>query len=140
MRVLRVTRIIKLAGKNEGLQALMSTITLSIGALANVCILLMLTLFIFSILGVFMFSEVTEGENFIGPFWNFRNFWNAFQNLFILTTGENWNYCMFDLMITPPTCKPGVTCGTSLAPIYFITFVMFVQNVMLNLFVLVIIS
>jgi hypothetical protein len=55
MRVLRVTRIIKLAGKNEGLQALMSTITLSIGALANVCVLLMLTLFIFAVLGVFMF-------------------------------------------------------------------------------------
>lgn len=83
---------------------------------------------------------MTEGDNFIGPYRNFVNFWNAFQNLYILTTGENWNYCMFDLMNTPPNCKPGVTCGTSLAPIYFISFVMFVQNVMLNLFVLVIIS
>lgn len=107
MRVLRVTRIIKLAGKNEGLQALMSTITLSIGALANVCILLMLTLFIFAILGVFMFQEVKEGQNFIGVYRNFGNFWNAFQNLYILTTGENWNYCMFDLMNTPPNCVEG---------------------------------
>lgn len=62
LRVLRVTRVVKLASKNEGLQALMQTITLSVGALANVFLLLLLVLFIFSILAVFFFSELTEGE------------------------------------------------------------------------------
>ena len=54
-----------------------------------------------------MFQEVKEGQNFIGVYRNFGNFWNAFQNLYILTTGENWNYCMFDMMNTPPNCVEG---------------------------------
>ena len=55
MRVLRVTRVLRLAGKNEGLQALMKTIEMSVGSLANVFLLLLLVLFIFSVLGVFFF-------------------------------------------------------------------------------------
>lgn len=55
LRVLRVTRVLRLAGKNEGLQALMQTITMSVTSLANVFLLLILVLFIFSILGVFFF-------------------------------------------------------------------------------------
>ena len=73
MRVMRVTRVVRLAGKNEGLQALMQTITLSVGALANVFLLLMLVLFIFSILAVFFFSELSEG-NVIDDFKNFSRF------------------------------------------------------------------
>ena len=67
MRVLRVTRIIKLAGKNEGLQALISTITYAVGPIMNVFILLCLVLFIFSVLGVFFFGQIDsqwEGEAF----------------------------------------------------------------------------
>ena len=61
LRVLRVTRLIKLVGKNPGLQALMATITLSVGALANVFLLLLLVLFIFSILAWFFFGSLTSG-------------------------------------------------------------------------------
>jgi hypothetical protein len=39
----------------------MQTITLSVGSLANVLLLLMLVLFIFSILGVFFFGDLTTG-------------------------------------------------------------------------------
>lgn len=47
---------------------------------------------------------------------------------------------MYDCVDTPPNCVQGETCGTSLAPIFFIIFVLFVQNVMLNLFILVILT
>ncbi len=43
-RVLRVKRILRLTGKNPGLSALMQTITISVGALANVFLLLLLVL------------------------------------------------------------------------------------------------
>lgn len=39
-----------------------------------------------------------------------------------------------------PDCEPGETCGTSLAPAFYIVFVIFIQNVMLNLFILVILT
>lgn len=51
----------------------MQTITLSVGALSNVFLLLMLVLFIFSILAVFFFSELNEG-NVIDEFRNFNDF------------------------------------------------------------------
>jgi voltage-dependent calcium channel R type alpha-1E len=137
--VLRVTRIIKLAKKNKDLQALMQTITLSVGPLSNVFLLLMLVLFIFSILAVFFFSTITEG-NIISDMRNFKDFGNSFLTLFVISTGENWNMLMYDCIDTPPNCIQGQTCGTSLAPVFFIIFVLFVQNVMLNLFILVIIS
>jgi len=73
MRVMRVTRIVRLASKNEGLQALMQTITLSVSALANVFLLLVLVLFIFSILAVFFFGNLNSG-NVIDEYHNFNDF------------------------------------------------------------------
>lgn len=139
LRVLRVTRIVRLAKKNKGLQALMATITLSVSALFNVFVLLVLVLFIFSVLAIFFFSEVTTGQN-LSDYRNFNDFGQSFLSMFVFSTGENWNISMFDCMITPPTCTEGVDCGTSYAPFFWIIFVIFVQNIMLNLFILVIIT
>jgi len=78
--VLRVTRIIKLAGKNEGLQALLATIQLAIGPIMNVFALLVLVLFIFSVLGNFMLGDIDpsfEGMAFY-QYKNFANFHLAF--------------------------------------------------------------
>lgn len=139
LRVLRVTRVVRLAKRQKGLQALMSTITLSVGALMNVFLLLLLVLFIFSILAVFFFSGVKQGE-FINEYRNYEDFGQSFLTLFVIATGENWNGLMYDCLNTPPMCEPGVSCGTSLAPGFYIVFVIFVQNVMLNLFILVILT
>lgn len=139
LRVLRVTRIVRLAKKNKGLQALMATITLSVSALFNVFVLLVLVLFIFSVLAIFFFSEVHEGQT-LSDYRNFESFGASFLSMFVFSTGENWNIAMFDCMITAPNCEEGVNCGTSYAPIFWIIFVVFVQNVMLNLFILVIIT
>ena len=76
----------------------------------------------------------------IDDYRNFTNFGQSFLLLFVISTGENWNMLMYDCNDTPPNCTPGETCGTSYAPAFFIVFVLFVQNVMLNLFILVIID
>ena len=135
---MRVTRVVRLASKNEGLQALMQTITLSFGSLINVLLLLMLVLFIFAILGVFFFGNLTSGY-VIDDYHNFADFGRSYLLLFILATGENWNYYTYDCNVTPPDCIPNETCGTPYSPAYFLSFVMIVQNVFLNLFILVII-
>lgn len=76
----------------------------------------------------------------IDEYRNFNNFGESFLFLFVIATGENWNMLMYDCNKTPPGCTPGMSCGTSFAPAFFIIFVLFVQNVMLNLFILVIIN
>jgi hypothetical protein len=47
---------------------------------------------------------------------------------------------MFDAANTDGDCIPGKTCGTVIAPIYFLSFVVICSFVMLNLFILVIIQ
>ena len=94
-RILRVTRIIKLASKAKNLQAIIQTISFSIPALVNVLFLLLLFFFMFSILGNFFFSIVIKSE-VIDENKNFHNFLSSFLMLIALTTGEDWNRVMFD--------------------------------------------
>lgn len=74
MRVLRVTRILRLAGKAEGLQAILQTIMFSIPALMNVFTLLVLIYFMMSVLGNFLFKNISQGDVIDNEYKNFRNF------------------------------------------------------------------
>ena len=58
-----------------------------------------------------------------------------------MSTGEDWNVVMYDCMKTEDDgCVPGETCGSRIAPLYFIAVQMICSNIMLNLFVLVILQ
>ncbi|CDW83739.1 cation channel family protein [Stylonychia lemnae] len=140
LRVLRVSRLFKLLNKYKGLQALIQTITFSIPSLSNVFALLLLVYFIFAVLGVFMFRQITVG-NIIDPtFMNFANFSQALIILLRISTGEDWPTIMYDTMNTDSTCIQGKNCGYSYSPVFFIAFVMICSYVMLNLFVLIILQ
>jgi hypothetical protein len=139
LRIFRVSRLLRLINKYKGLKALIQTIMFSISSLANVFALLMLVFFIYSILGVFIFSDITEGE-IINDYSNFKNFGQAMIILIMVSTGEDWNKIMFDTSRTEPNCIKGKTCGTSIAPLYFISFIMICTFVLLNLFILVILQ
>jgi hypothetical protein len=141
LRVLRVLRVVRLASRSKDLQALLQTISMSVTALLNVLGLVLLILFMFAVLGVFFFGELTEPAQVIDPdYKNFRNFGRAYLLLFAIATGEDWNRLMYDCIDSPPYCEKGKTCGSSYAPVYYICFIMVITHVMLNLFILVIIQ
>lgn len=71
---------------------------------------------------------------------NFSNFSQALIILFRISTGEDWPKIMNDVSYTGDDCIEGINCGTELAPLFFIMFVMICSYVMLNLFVLIIIQ
>ena len=71
--MLRVTRVLRLAGKYQGLQSLLKTIMMSVDSLFNVLLLLMLIFFIMAVLGNVLFLDVFEG-NVISDYKNFTNF------------------------------------------------------------------
>lgn len=112
---------------------------LSVSALFNVFMLLMLFFFMLAILGQFMFNGVKEGV-VINEYKNFTVFDRSFLLLFSISTGEDWNRIMYDCSHTLPDCVEGKSCGSSFAPAYFIAFILLVTYVMLNLFILVIIQ
>lgn len=142
-RVLRVTRILKLVGKSDGLQAIMMTIQYSISALFNVFILLLLFFFIFAVLFNFMFNTVYQGEDVIDDVKNFRLFHTSFLLIFAVTTGEDWNKVMYECSRTADSynpCVEGINCGSPLAIPLFLILVLANTHIMLNLFILVIIQ
>ena len=70
---------------------------------------------------------------------NFKNFTQSLMMMLRLSTGEDWQLVMFDLMnVDLEICIQGKTCGTSYAPIFFILFVLIQQYIMVDLFVLII--
>ena len=91
----------------------------------------MLIFFIMAVLGAKFFHNVVEGEA-ISEWKNFTNFHLSLSLLFSISTGEDWNRFMFDCMDTGKG-------GSSMAPLFFLSFILLVTHIMLNLFVLVII-
>jgi len=132
------------------------TFIITLPAMANVGGLLMLFLYIYSILGVFLFAEV----KFTGSVFEHCNFTNigvAFLTLIRVSTGENWHEIMYSLSkqpsityecISSPTYqdyvangKEPVGCGnSSLAMFFFFSFVTVVSLIFLNLFIAIILQ
>merc|ERR1711871_615019 len=104
-RVLRVARMLRLLRKNKGLMDLFSTILASIPAMANVLLLLILFMFIFSCVAMNLFAQIKHGE-LLNSDANFMTFFMAFNTMWRMSTGESFNGIMHDVRITEPYCDP----------------------------------
>jgi hypothetical protein len=121
----------------KGLQKIIETILISLPSLLNVGALLFLVMFIYSILGCFLFRNVTRGQ-IINESYNFANFSSSILLLFRCLTGEDWPMVMYDLMRTDDKCTDD--CGTMLAVPFYITFELICNFIMLNLFILIVLQ
>uniref|UniRef100_A0A4W2E2N0 Voltage-dependent T-type calcium channel subunit alpha-1G n=1 Tax=Bos indicus x Bos taurus TaxID=30522 RepID=A0A4W2E2N0_BOBOX len=100
----------------------------------NLGLLFMLLFFIFAALGVELFGDLECDETHpcegLGRHATFRNFGMAFLTLFRVSTGDNWNGIMKD---TLRDCDQESTCyNTVISPIYFVSFVLTAQFVLVN--------
>ena len=112
LRVMRVSRLLKLVKSLKGIQKLLETLALSLSSLMNVGALVLLVFFIYSVLGVFLFSDVNQGI-VVDEYNNFNNFGMAMILLIRCSTGENWWVVMFDCNKYSPNCITGINCGSS---------------------------
>lgn len=130
MRVLRVSRLIRILKSLNDIQDLLNILALALPATINIFSLLLLVFFIYAILGVYLFHEVTSG-NAITSYTNFKNFHMAMIALFRISTGEDWNSIMYD-------CEE--SNGYIVAAIYFGSFVTITTFIMLNMFIMIIVQ
>ncbi|XP_078257299.1 voltage-dependent T-type calcium channel subunit alpha-1G isoform X3 [Rhinoraja longicauda] len=134
MRVLRIARVLKLLKMAVGMRALLNTVIQALPQVGNLGLLFMLLFFIYAALGVELFGDLEcnidhpcEG---LGRHATFRNFGMAFLTLFRVSTGDNWNGIMKD---TLRDCNQEGTCyNTIVSPIYFVSFVLTAQFVLVN--------
>jgi len=89
MRVLRISRLLRLVKQFQTIQSLINTMIYAFPKLLNVLILLFLTMFIYSVLGVFLFKEVTTGVILRDDFVNFKHLHESMLTLFRCSTGES---------------------------------------------------
>ncbi len=89
IRSFRIIRIFFFFKSNKSLKNTMMTFLVSIPAMVNIGALLVLINIIFSILGMYLFSEVRfNGE--INEYSNFTTFGSSFLTLIRTITGERW--------------------------------------------------
>lgn len=91
LRGFRLLRIFKIVRSLPGLRALLETVLKSMGAIANLGILIFMFVFIYALLGKsFFYEEMVEFDGSRSRY-QFNNVQNATMLIFIILSSENWN-------------------------------------------------
>ncbi|XP_041474173.1 voltage-dependent T-type calcium channel subunit alpha-1I-like isoform X5 [Lytechinus variegatus] len=144
MRVLRIARVLKLLKMAQGIRALLDTVFQALPQVGNLGLLFFLLFFIFAALGVELFGRLActdqnpcEG---LGRHASFKHFFIAFLTLFRIATGDNWNGIMKDTLRKEGCddrsgCEFNCCANRYFAPMYFFSFVLIAQFVLVNVVV-----
>ncbi|KAM4583766.1 voltage-dependent T-type calcium channel subunit alpha-1I-like [Odontesthes bonariensis] len=144
MRVLRIARVLKLLKMATGMRALLDTVVQALPQVGNLGLLFMLLFFIYAALGVELFGELVCNADYpcegMSRHATFENFGMAFLTLFQVSTGDNWNGIMKDTLRECPQDRPGTDYGCHnglqfISPMYFVSFVLTAQFVLINVVV-----
>uniref|UniRef100_A0A8C4N9A5 Ion transport domain-containing protein n=1 Tax=Eptatretus burgeri TaxID=7764 RepID=A0A8C4N9A5_EPTBU len=140
MRVLRIARVLKLLKMATGMRALIDTVVQALPQVGNLGLLFLLLFFIYAALGVELFSRIVCDENHpcegLSRHATFQNFGMAFLTLFRVSTGDNWNGIMKDTLRECSTIdRQCISYLPFISPIYFVTFVLTAQFVLVNVVV-----
>ena len=90
LRIIRVSRLLRMVKTSEGLRTLLKTLFMSLGNIINTALLLILILFTFAVAGMSLFGEI-EDDEFLNHNVNFKSFYIAMMTLWRCATGESWN-------------------------------------------------
>jgi len=137
LRIFRLLRILRVLGQIESLKIILGSVITSAGDVTYLCLILMLFIFMFSTLGISLFSEAYkkhEKENkgtFPSGRWRFDYIHNSMLTVFQCITGDSWNTVMFDTK---------EATYSNFVALYFIVVVVFGGFIVLNLFIAILLS
>ena len=124
LRALRLMRLLKLFRFLPGLQKQMKVLAACVSEMANFCIILLLFMFIYAILGMYLFGNKFTFDDETSQS-NFDNLYRSFITVFQLLTTEDWPQVMSD----------GVKASSLAACLYFVSCLVFGQYILCNLFI-----
>merc|ERR1719487_1865956 len=138
LRMLRLVRVFRLVKFLPELQRQFMIMGETLGSVASFLLLLALFIFIFAVLGMFIFGgnlKWTESDSY-GSYTvvsrkNFDTLLWALITIFQTLTLEDWNAGMYDAVYGT---------GTQWASLYYIILIMFGNYIMFNLFVAILID
>ncbi|XP_070827526.1 sodium channel protein type 4 subunit alpha B-like [Chaetodon trifascialis] len=148
LRLVRIVRILHLSCARD-IRKLLVAFMMSLPALFNICLVFLVIMFTFSILGMFNFPYVTKGAG-IDDMYNFETFWSSLTCMFMTSTSTGWFGFLLPIMNTPPDCDPwmehpGLTvrgdCGNEpTGTIFFTTYVILTFVLVLHLYIVVVLQ
>ena len=127
LRGFRLLRIFKLVKSWTTLQELLKTIISSISAISNLAVLSLLFLFVYSLIGKqFFHGDMIDLDGEVTRY-NFNTTVDSLITMFIVLTGENWNWVMTTVVYAHPEKEV-------LAIFFFVTAILIGNFMLLNLF------
>lgn len=130
-RALRVVRVFRLITHLRPLQILVETLLRSIPSMLYVALLMMMLFYVYAIIGVSLFASNDPAH--------FSSINQAGLTLFQCMTGDSWSDIM-KIQMVPPVEGSLTEDHTVLAPIYFVSFMIFASFIILNLVIGIIVS
>ena len=134
IRALRCFRALRLLGIIKPSRLVLTAVESAMGQLFNVCVMLVLGLFVMTVLGgAIFYSERSTlfkgGQNLYA---NFRSLYGGLQLMFIISTGDPWAGFLQEAL-------DGVSNGKKPAAVlFFLMVAIFVSFILMNLFVVVV--
>lgn len=128
-RVFRVFRILHVFQCTRGIRKLLLAFVTSLPALFNICFLLFLFMFSYSIFGMLNFASLQK-KALIDDMTNFETFWSSIICMFVITTRAGWDGLLIPFLESFPDCDPDMenpgstirgNCGNSTVGVVFIT-------------------
>lgn len=130
-RALRVVRVFRLITHLRPLQILVETLLRSIPSMLYVALLMMMLFYVYAIIGVSLFAANDPAH--------FGSINHAALTLFQCMTGDSWSDIM-KIQMMAPVAGSSTEDHSVLAPIYFVTFMIFASFIILNLVIGIIVS
>nr|CAB3265897.1 sodium channel protein type 9 subunit alpha [Phallusia mammillata] len=150
IRLARIGRILRLIKGAKGIRTLLFALMMSLPALLNIGLLLILVMFIYSIFGMSQFAYVHRGAG-IDDMFNFETFGNSFLCLFMITTSAGWNGLLDPILDSEaPYCDPDLKngnpngrgdCGNpTTGCAFFVTYLIFTFLIVVNMYIAIILE
>merc|ERR1719397_1553093 len=133
LRAFRLLRVLRLLGQFESLRIILGTVITSLGDVSYLVLILILFIFMFSTLGISLFSKPFNdysGADFPQGRWRFDDIYWTMITVFQVITADAWNQLMFDAKVATGW----------MAVLYFLAVVIFGGFIVLNLFVAILLS
>uniref|UniRef100_F6QCF9 Sodium channel protein n=1 Tax=Ciona intestinalis TaxID=7719 RepID=F6QCF9_CIOIN len=150
IRLARIGRILRLIKGAKGIRTLLFALMMSLPALVNIGLLLILVMFIYSIFGMSQFAYVHRGAG-VDDMFNFETFGNSFLCLFMITTSAGWAGLLSPMLdYEYPYCNPDLQngnpnntgdCGSPTTAIaFFVTYLIFTFLIVVNMYIAIILE
>lgn len=137
MRALRVMRLFKLLGPIPSLRTLLIAMTRPLPTLMSLSVLIFMILVTCGNFVLTMFGHF--GEDILDRHVNFRTMFNSIASLFYFLTGENYAGVLAAVRTNPPNGCPAIL-WQALCVVFFVTYVLLMNFLVLNLFIMVVVD